>query len=84
MNDYGIRPHALTGIVKTKGYFPNPTDVYDPSKPNNGNTNFGDPTKYDLLEWVQNTHGKIDIRLFYTTLGPDSWNKCRWTDGEDS
>jgi hypothetical protein len=52
LNDYGIRPHALTGIVKTKGYFPNPTDVYDPFKPNNGNTNFGDQTKYGLLEWV--------------------------------
>ena len=69
-------------MVKTKGYFPNPTDVYDPSKPGNGNTNYLNPAFYDTLEWVSNKHGQIDIRLFYTSYGPDSWNKCRWTDGE--
>lgn len=54
MNDYGIRPHSLFYINKTKGYFPNPTDVYDPSKPGYGNTNFLNPAYHDVLEWVNN------------------------------
>lgn len=82
MNDYGFRPSGLLGIVPTKGYFPKPTDVYDPTKPNNGNTNFGNPEHYELLEWISNRHATVDLRLFYTTLGPQYFNKCRWTEGD--
>ena len=70
MNDYGFRPSGLLGIDPTKGYFPKETDVYDPSKPNNGNTNFGNPDFLGVLQWVGTKHGNIDARLFYTSLGP--------------
>jgi hypothetical protein len=31
MNDYGFRPSALIGIDPLKGYFPKPTDIYNPN-----------------------------------------------------
>jgi sodium/potassium-transporting ATPase subunit alpha len=43
MNDYGFKPLTLVYLSLTNGYYPNPTDVYDPTQPNSGNTNWGDP-----------------------------------------
>ena len=41
LNDYGIRPSTLLGLVITDGYIPNNTDVYNPNAINYGNTNAG-------------------------------------------
>lgn len=46
MNDYGFRPGSLIGLGTEYGYYPKPTDVYNPNEPNNGNTNFGDKDYY--------------------------------------
>lgn len=39
MNDYGFRPSTLFSLDTELGYFPNQTDIYDPAKVFNGNTN---------------------------------------------
>jgi len=31
MNDYGFRPTTLFNLDTELGYYPNPTDVYDPN-----------------------------------------------------
>ena len=41
MNDYGIKVITTLFINSLKGYYPNPTDVYDPNQPNFGNSNYG-------------------------------------------
>lgn len=46
MNDYGFRPGTLIGLGTEFGYYPKPTDVYNPNLPNNGNTNYGDKDYY--------------------------------------
>jgi hypothetical protein len=51
LNDYGIRPSALFYLDPEYGYLPNPTDVYDPSKNGNGNTNYENLKFYRKLEW---------------------------------
>lgn len=53
MNDYGFRPSTLFNLDPELGYFPNPTDVYDPTKSNNGNTNsnIGNPDFLEKLDW---------------------------------
>ena len=41
LNDYGFPFTTVTFLNKNIGYYPNPTDVYSPTEPNYGNTNFG-------------------------------------------
>ena len=38
LNDYGFRPITLFGLIQVKGYFPHPSDVYDPTASCNGNS----------------------------------------------
>ena len=82
MNDYGLRPYTLFNLDPRMGYVPKPTDVYNPNMPHNGNTNYGNPDLYRTITWLKTDDASIDLRLFYTDLGADSWSKCRWTDGE--
>lgn len=41
MTSYGFKLGTLINLNDSQGYFPNPTDVYNPSQPNFGNTNYG-------------------------------------------
>jgi len=41
MNDYGFRPGTLVRLNNELGYFPEPTDVYNPNLIGNGNSNYG-------------------------------------------
>jgi len=79
MNDYGMRPGTLFGLDSEFGYYPKSTDVYDPSLPNNGNTNFGIESEKSTLNWLNAQYGKIDVRLFYTGRNANAWSACRWS-----
>jgi hypothetical protein len=46
MNDYGFKPHTLIQMILEWGYYPDPSDVYNPDQPNFGNTNFGNQDAY--------------------------------------
>ena len=39
LNDYGFAPMGLFNMIQIKGFYPNHSDIFDPSKPYNGNTN---------------------------------------------
>lgn len=80
MNDYGVRPGTLFWLDGEKGYFPKGTDVYDPSADDYGNSNKGDDDYFGKMQWLKKSYGDIDLRLFYTARGTDSWSKCRWDD----
>jgi len=82
MNDYGIRPGTLFWLDPELGYYPKPTDVYNPNLPHNGNTNFGDANFHGKLDWLKLDAGRMDMRLFYVNRTADAWSKCRWTTGE--
>jgi sodium/potassium-transporting ATPase subunit alpha len=84
LNDYGIRPGTLFFLSLKKGIFPKDTDVYNPDVASPyGNTNW--PTgKKETLAWNLTKDGKTDVRLFYYTLEPDSWVKCRWDPNDTS
>lgn len=82
MNDYGFRQRTLFSLVNEKGYFPNPNDVYDPSQPHNGNSNYGNPDYYSALDYTKTETGGVDLRLFYVDRAASSWNTCRWTTGD--
>jgi sodium/potassium-transporting ATPase subunit alpha len=81
MNDYGFRPGTLLGLGTEKGYYPNDNDVYDPNLPNMGNTNFGNPDFYSLLDWTSPADGHVDARLFFASRGANAWSACRWIEG---
>jgi len=78
MNDYGFKPHSLIFLNLQKGFFPEPTDVYDPFEPNFGNSNWGNMNKYGTLSWGTSYQTKMDARLFYTSLNKGSFSRCRW------
>lgn len=80
MNDYGIRPATLFGLDPEIGYFPKATDVYNPNKPHNGNTNYGNAAYEGKIDWIKKEYGGIDLRLFYTGRPANSWTQCRWED----
>jgi hypothetical protein len=82
MNDYGFRFTTLFFLVNEKGYFPNPSDVYDPSKPGNGNSNLNNPDYEGAFDYVKTDLGGVDLRLFYVNRAATSWNPCRWTTGD--
>ena len=83
MNDYGFRPGTLIGLGAEKGYFPKETDVYNPNLPNMGNSNYGDPKYYSMLDWVTTADATVDVRLFFAHRGANAWSKCRWIEGTD-
>lgn len=41
MNDYGIKIGTTLFLSPLEGYYPAPTDVYNPDLPNLGNSNYG-------------------------------------------
>ena len=43
-NDYGVPFSTATFLSGQIGYYPLPTDIYNPYEPNYGNTNYGDPS----------------------------------------
>ena len=87
MNDYGIRPRTLFYLNREEGVEPRNNDLYNPNTYLYGNTGL-DRTSDDeelgkthgksTLAWNFTTVGKIDIRLFYINLKPESWTRCRW------
>jgi len=80
LNDYGLRPISTFNLALVPGYIPEPTDVYDPNKLNYGNSNYMDEKFQTPLNWNGVKHFGIDYRLFYTSITPDAWAKCRWND----
>jgi sodium/potassium-transporting ATPase subunit alpha len=84
MNDYGIKPHAVIGLIQEPGYYPKNEDVYHAHEPNFGNTNYGYADKYDMLFWDSPLVTYMDIRLFYTFRNASMWSKCRWDPQDDS
>ena len=41
LNDYGFPFTTVCFLNGAYGYYPNPPDVYSPTEPNYGNTNYG-------------------------------------------
>ena len=84
MNDYGVRPGTLLGLDPEDGYFPAAGDVYNPNMPFNGNSHGGDANYKGRMNWLKKAYGDIDIRLFYTDRPADAWNRCRWSEDNNS
>lgn len=84
MNDYGIKAATSLFLNQREGYFPKDSDIYNPDQPNFGNSNFGDSSQKSAISWGLTYHSYIDIRLFYTELDRNSWNKCRWDPADES
>merc|ERR1711998_551861 len=82
LHDYGIRPGTLVQLALTNGYIPNAADTYKPERLDFGNSNFENPDKMTQLHWNGMRHMAVDVRLFYTSRGPASWAKCRWTEAD--
>ena len=85
MNDYGFKPHSLLFIVMEPGYYPEATDVYSPSEPNYGNSNYGKSEfREKSLYWDSPLAGEMDTRLFYVYRNRMSWSLCRWDPTDES
>ena len=68
MNDFGIKIFTTFFLNQKEGYFPLPTDVYDPNQPNFGNSNFGISNTQSTISWGLTYHSNVDLRLFFTGL----------------
>jgi len=88
MNDYGFSPSVLFGLAGEKSWRPLDSDIYDPSKPNKGNTGIGvinDPNRpgeereEEALDMLTPRMGGIDVRLFFHERAASEWSQCRWT-----
>lgn len=84
MNDFGFKFYTLILLNGEDGYYPKPTDIYDPNLPNYGNSNFGNPEMMSPLQWGVITDSKIDARLFYWSLSKDNFSRCRWDPADES
>lgn len=60
------------------------TDVYDPTIPSRGNSNYGNDDFKDVMIWDKQYSQSVDLRLFYTHLEASDWNKCRWDPLDES
>lgn len=49
LSDYGIKFSTTYLLSEQIGYYPNPTDVYNPYEPNYGNSNYGRPSDFSRL-----------------------------------
>ena len=84
LNDYGIKVLSTLFMNQLVGWFPNPTDVYDPNQVNFGNANFGNSNYANTISWGLNFDSHVDIRLFYQTKVPTDWSQCRWDPADES
>lgn len=66
------------------GYEPNPTDLYDPTQPNMGNTNYGNEDVRRTMSWNAANDARIDSRLFYVLKRKEDWGRCRWDPKDES
>jgi magnesium-transporting ATPase (P-type) len=86
--DYGFNPSTLFFLANREGYQPAETDLYDPTQPNSGNTQWGTaagrPDDRDTLNWDGTKDMNVDARLFYGDLPASSWLPCRWTPGDET
>jgi len=87
LNDYGWRPGTLFNLIQRKGYYPAHTDEYTPDDPTRGNTlALGTAEEPDwsglktagYLDWNTDMDSAVDGRLFYFTLPPTAFSRCRW------
>lgn len=78
MNDYGFKPATLFGLALEEGVKPNANDVYNPSLPRKGNTNYAGTS--ETFNWNADNDNDIDLRLFYYNRPADDWAECRWGD----
>ena len=90
MHDYGFTPNGLFGLTQVKSYVPHRDDVYDPTKPNQGNSCVGTPnedgcTEETTLDMLTPQMGAVDVRLFFhAERTAKDWAKCRWGEGSDA
>lgn len=66
MNDFGIPPTTIWFLHLKQGFFPEATDVYNPSVAGFGNSNYLNLDKSGTMAWDLTRTGFVDIRLFYT------------------
>jgi len=93
MNDYGIRPTSLFGIILTEGTFPKLKDKFEnfdkfeedlDGNINRisirGNSNIGPNGINETLNWDSWLISGVDIRMFYAESrdSDTSWTNCRW------
>lgn len=79
MNDYGIKPATLLGMILDKSRKPEKGDTYDPTALGKGNSNYVNPAKSkDIFNWTTDADNDIDVRLFYWEYDATDWSECRW------
>lgn len=84
MNDYGIPFWTCQFLSNDVGYYPDPSDVYDPNEPNYGNTNYGNSDYFSTVDWGEPPDVAMDIRLFYVFRQRIDWSRCRWDPADES
>lgn len=70
----------MFGLDPEEGYYPLKTDIYNPNKVGNGNSNWDNSDQKGKLDWLKTDADGMDLRLFYTGRPADSWTDCRWDD----
>ena len=83
-NDYGFRFTTTIFLNSEIGWYPDPSDMYDPYAPNFGNSNWGNFDFYNVITWGLRIDNAVDARLFYTRMNRLSWTKCRWDPKDES
>jgi hypothetical protein len=68
LNDYGVPFNTVLFLNTNVGYHPNADDIYNPTDPNYGNTNYGKSDSFDVIDWGYEVSAKQDLRLFFTFL----------------
>ena len=74
MNDYGIPIKTTLYILNKEGYMPLAEDVYNPTIPSRGNSNYQNDAFKGTLNWDKQYRNSVDLRLFYTHLEAKDWS----------
>mmetsp|Transcript_19047 Transcript_19047/g.19044 ORF Transcript_19047/g.19044 Transcript_19047/m.19044 type:complete len:589 (+) Transcript_19047:1357-3123(+) len=82
MYDYGFTPSILWWFaLREDGTKPGAHDVYNPYLAHKGNSHVGDPNYDDkLVDYISDSDGKYDLRIWFWKIGKDEWNDCRYPD----
>ena len=83
-NDYGFKFLTVNFLNQEPGFYPSADDVYSPTEPNYGNSNYGKPVNYGFVQYGMRVDNQIDVRLFYTFKQQSSWSQCRWNPDDES
>ncbi|CAG9330062.1 unnamed protein product [Blepharisma stoltei] len=78
--DFGFKPQVLWFFyIADSGCRPDEHDIYDPDIHSKGNSHIGDDSYCgDTVNYLTNSDGKYDLRIWFYNYGHDSWSDCKY------